>query len=212
MGNTTFPKPDNPRRRDFESMAPLLAEPAPRVGVLAEERARIEADMEVLRETEANLKAYEKRLRKMQEGIDATIRQRRAETAAPAPVRTKDATAVPFGGVSDPLRLEWDKLSRARELLELEQAHLRGDRIALRDETAVVRRRAQAAAEREARVAEREEAMLAGQAPVGTATAAPESAESAPMLAKIAKAPLAANGALLGRPGGGVSGLDGAGL
>ena len=212
MGNTTVPKPDNPRRRDFESMAPLLAEPAPRVGVLAEERARIEADMEVLRETEANLKAYEKRLRKMQEEIDATMRRRRAEAAAPAPVRAPEATAVPSAESSDALRTQWDKLSRARELLELEQAHLRGDRIALRDETAVVRRRAQAAAEREARVAEREGALLAGRPPGGPETAARESAESVPMLAKIAMAPLAATGAQPGRPAEGVSGFDGAGL
>jgi len=201
MGNTTFPKPDSRRRRGFDSMSPLLAEPATRGGALAEERARLDADMQVLRETEANLKAYEKRLRTMQAEIDATIRQRRVETAAPAPVRTKNATAAPFGGSSDALRTEWDKLIRARELLELEQAHLRGDRIALRDETAVVRRRAQSMVEREARMADREETLLAGQPPERIETVAPESVESAPMLAKIAKAPLAMTRALMGLSG-----------
>ena len=50
----------------------------------------------------------------------------------------------------------WEKLHRARELLEAEQAHLRDDRIAQREFEAQLKRREEAVAEREARVAERE--------------------------------------------------------
>ena len=142
------------RRRD-DTKPPLLATPRPNANALADERARLDADLAELRETEANLRAYEARLRAMQAELDAARRATRAPRATAVPLRTKTATAAPFKGGSGELQAEWDKLIRAREILEHEQAHLRGDRLALRDEAAVVRRRAAALDEREAQLAAR---------------------------------------------------------
>jgi hypothetical protein len=146
------------RRRPRESHTPpaFLAAPAPNQNALAEERQRLDADIAELRESEANLRTYEKRLRALQAELDGMSRSQRATAA---PTRVKGATRASFSSDADKLETEWDKLIRARELLELEQAHVRGDRLALSDETAVVRRRAQAIAEREARVMEREQAL-----------------------------------------------------
>jgi len=73
-------------------------------------------------------------------------------------------SAVPFGSAapfegdsSNPygyaaLQAAWDKLYRARALLEAEQAHLRDDRIALQGELDQLEVRRQALVAREARV------------------------------------------------------------
>jgi len=159
---------------------------------LAEERAQLDADLAELRETEANLRVLEKRLRAMQAEIDAAKNKRLPTQPPRAAAREKTATRPPFSGDSSTLQAEWDKLIRARELVESEQAHLRGDRIALRDETAVVRRRAQAVAEREAKVAERERQLSAadpvsgGDAPAG---ATDNAAETPTIFTKLIKGP-----------------------
>lgn len=176
------------RRGRGATRAPLLA--APVVGKLsfAEERARLDADLAHLRETEANLRVLEKRLRAMQAEIDAAKVKRQATQPPKVPVRVKTATRAPFTGDAGALQAEWDKLIRARELLESEQAHLRGDRIALRDETAVVRRRAQAVSEREAKVAEREQKLVARESAGGAeahATASVEPDPAVPIFAKL---------------------------
>ncbi len=189
------------RRPRPSSTAPaFLATPAPTQNALAEERRRLDEDIAELRQTEANLRAYEKRLRALQAEIEAAGRQR---STTHAPVRAKSRTKAPFAGNADELREEWEKLIRARELLELEQAHVRGDRLALSDETAVVRRRAQAVAEREARVAEREQilqSLEAGQLPEPAAPESGDEAGKAPhLLAKMTMAPLAMGRSLLRR-------------
>ncbi len=192
------------RRGRGATRAPLLA--APVVGKLsfAEERAQLDADLAELRETEANLRVFEKRLRAMQAEIDAAKLKRQSTQPPKVSVRTKTATRAPFSGDSGALQAEWDKLIRARELLESEQAHLRGDRIALRDETAVVRRRAQAVAEREAKVAEREQQLAAMEAGGGAEAHPAESSEpdvAVPIFAKLSKAPAAMSRSLLRRTG-----------
>lgn len=180
------------RRSQGATWAPLLAAPVIGPRSLAEERAQLDADLAGLRETEANLRVLEKRLRVMQAEIDGAKSERLPTQPPLAATREKTATRPPLPGDSSALQGEWDKFIRARELLETEQAHLRGDRIALRDETAVVRRRAQAVAEREAKVAEREqqpsaaESVSGGDAPAETTEKAEE---TTPIFANLIKAP-----------------------
>lgn len=188
--------------RESDTPPAFLAAPAPNQNALAEERQRLDADIAELRESEANLRAYEKRLRALQADLDGMSRSQRA---TPATTRAKGSTRAPFSGDTDALKAEWDKLIRARELLELEQAHVRGDRLALSDETAVVRRRAQAVAEREARVAERDQALQpieASQAAEALSAAKEHDANSKKkphMLAKMTMAPFAMTRSLLSR-------------
>jgi hypothetical protein len=200
MADTNPPQPSN-RRSRLATRAPMMAEPPRNDRALTEERQRLDADIAELRESEANLRAYEKRLRALQAELDGMSRSQRV---TPAPVRTKGSTRSPFSGDAEKLKVEWDKLIRARELLELEQAHVRGDRLALSDETAVVRRRAQAVAERETRVTEREQALQASEAT--QAASAPPLAdheslsEKTPLLlAKMTMAPFAMTRSLLSR-------------
>ncbi|MBC7368926.1 MAG: hypothetical protein H7343_19300 [Undibacterium sp.] len=196
--------PTNPpirRRSRPSSPAPaFLATPAPNQNALTEERRRLDEDIAELRQTEANLQAYEKRLRALQTDIEAAGRQR---SATRAPVRLKSKTKPPFAGDADELKEEWNKLIRARELLEIEQAHVRGDRLALSDETAVVRRRAQAVAEREAQMAEREQMMqmaeVGAQAAPPPTEVGPDSSKTPHLLAKMTMAPFAMTRSLLRR-------------
>jgi hypothetical protein len=124
---------------------------------LTEERRRLHEDQEALREREMNLRDYEARLRALQAEIEAT-------RGAP-PVTALRPTAVPFKRPSSQapfldeqgLQVAWEKLHRARELFEADQAHLRDDRIVLNDQHAELKRREEAVALREARVTEREQ-------------------------------------------------------
>jgi len=139
-----------------------------------EERRRMDADIEALRLREANLRDYEARLRAWQEQIEAS----------PAPGAPAPAGRGP--GESDPvLKSAWDKLIRARELLEAEQAHLRDDRLNLKEAMAVLKRREEALALRDARVTQREEELHAAL----EATMAEHGKSSA--LARFTQAPFA---------------------
>src|ERR1043166_8688513 len=96
---------------------------------LAEERRRLQEDHDALREREANLREYEARLRAWQAEIDAgragsTNVGASAPAAAPvAPTVQRQSSRTPFN--EDPaLQAAWEKLHRARELLEAEQPHL----------------------------------------------------------------------------------------
>lgn len=169
---------------------------------LAEERRRLQEDQEALREREENLREYEARLRSLQAEIEAgrTVAVP-ASTSTPrvtAATRTAGSgtTAVPFHRPSSrapftddtALQAAWEKLHRARELLEAEQTHLRDDRIAMRDMEAALKTREQAIAEREARLAEREALVLAAMSEKEIAAAANVAAtESA--VTKITTAP-----------------------
>ena len=96
MVDSTPSSPDSRRRPRLESVAPLLAEPSTKARPLAEERAQLDADIAALRESEANLRAYEKRLRALQAEIDAARRPRRG-TVAPITPKPAPAATVPAG-------------------------------------------------------------------------------------------------------------------
>lgn len=153
---------------------------------LAEERRRLQEDQDALRERENNLREYEARLRAWQAEIDAgraaTIPPRPAGGPVPAatPTTLVRSSRAPFA--DDPaLQAAWEKLHRARELLEAEQNHLRDDRIMLREQETTLKKREQALAEREAKVAERE-------ALVAAATPAPKKDDESAM-SRITRAP-----------------------
>jgi len=130
---------------------------------LTEERRRLQEDHDALREREANLKAYEARLRALQ-----------AEIEAGGPGRSSPADFAPLSrgpfksssdqaaGAEDPgLAAAWAKLHRTRELLEVEQAHMRDERVTMHEQSKQLKQREEAVAAREARVSEREELIAA---------------------------------------------------
>ncbi len=125
---------------------------------LTEERRRLQEDHDALRLREENLRHYEARLRALQDEIEAGrgAMEPTARTAAPF---LRPASNAPFDSDSA-LQAAWGKLHRARELLESEQTHLRGERIATQEKENEVKRREKNVAERELRVAERERALL----------------------------------------------------
>lgn len=138
---------------------------------LAEERLRLQEDQEALREREDNLREYEARLRTLQAEIEAG---RNAGPSAggylpptarsTAPFFQRPSSRAPFA--DDPaLQSAWEKLHRAREILEAEQRNLRDDRIAMRELERQVKEREQAVGEREARLAEREALLVTATAP-----------------------------------------------
>ena len=146
----TFPPP---------SPALKLARPSTEkwAATLAEERRRLHEDQEALREREANLREYESRLRALQAEIEAGRAPSSASLPPPASIASSSPrnTTIPFQ--DDPaLQAAWEKLHRAREILEAEQNHLRDDRIAMRELQSTLKVREETVAEREARVAERE--------------------------------------------------------
>lgn len=121
-----------------------------------EERRRIDEDIEALRQREANLREYEAHLRTWQEQIEKGQSQNTPPQYIAQGAVARTPTGAPFEG--DPaLHAAWDKLIRARELLEAEQAHLRDDRLNLKELTLSLKRREDALALREARVVQREE-------------------------------------------------------
>jgi predicted nucleic acid-binding Zn-ribbon protein len=172
----TFPPPEP----DLKLARPSAEKWA---ATLAEERMRFHEDQEALREREENLRDYEARLRLLQAEIEAG----RAPTATPmaAPTRStppffqRSSSRDPFG--EDPgLASAWEKLHRARELLEAEQKNLRDERITLRELELMVKQRAEEVAEREARLAERE-------ALVTAATPAPQIQRAEPSVSAVTR-------------------------
>jgi len=132
---------------------------------LTEERRRLHEDQEALRVREANLREYESRLRALQAEIEA------GGSAVNAPARgsvapfVRPSSKAPFESDAA-LQTAWEKLHRARELLEAEQNHMRDERIVLMDQQNDLQRRTEAVTAREARVAEREQLLMAAAAPV----------------------------------------------
>jgi hypothetical protein len=86
----------------------------------------------------------------------------------------RNSSRAPFGEDSN-LAAAWEKLHRAREILEAEQRNLRDDRISIRELEVMVKHRAEEVAEREARLAEREALVTAA-----TALVEPVREEQAP--------------------------------
>lgn len=161
---------------------------------LAEERLRLQEDQDVLREREDNLREYESRLRMLQAEIEtgrgntpshfAAASNSSANSRSNPPMFSRQSSRSPFTDETA-LASAWEKLHRAREILEAEQKNLRDDRISIRELEVMVKQRAEELAEREARVAERE-ALLAAATPVPEPAQeeAPESAVS-----RITRAP-----------------------
>lgn len=122
---------------------------------LAEERRRLHEDQEALRVREVNLREYEARLRLLQAEIEANGSHSGVARRATATPFIRPSTRAPFEG-DVALQAAWEKLHRARELLEAEQNHLRDDRITMREQANALKHRESTVSEREARVAERE--------------------------------------------------------
>src|SRR5258708_1836759 len=130
----------NPTPPNSVSTPPLkLARPPAEkwAATLGEERRRLQEDHDALRGRESNLREYEARLRAWQAEIDAgRLATAGTRPTAPVPVQVQAPAAPMFLRSSghpfteDPALLTaWEKLHRAREILEAEQTHLRDDRI-----------------------------------------------------------------------------------
>jgi hypothetical protein len=132
------------------------AELAANAAALEAERRRLEEDADALRQREANLREYEAHLRALQSEMDAK-RGGQPQSGTPFPTRS----LPPFAHDDASLEAAWQKLHRARELSEAEQAHLRDDRLAMHAFEVELKQREAAVAAREARVAQQEELLAA---------------------------------------------------
>ena len=129
----------------------------------AAERHTLEQDHEALRDREANLRDYEARLRVWQAQIESGLQQPPAAQYI-APISLGRIPSVsPFEGDAA-LQAGWEKLHRARELLEAEQAHVRDDRLNLKETAALLQRHEAALMARETGLAQREELLAAANA------------------------------------------------
>ncbi len=181
----------------FPAPSPELKLPRPSAdkwaATLAEERRRLMEDQEALRDRETNLKEYEARLRNWQAQLDAGRHGAIPATqglraSLPGLSYTPVAAPNPVGDDSA-LQAAWEKLHRAREILEAEQTHLRDDRIAIREMEAAVKRREEAVAIREAQLDEREKLIMAA-TPVPSAEPEPAPVEeSSSAVSRLTRAP-----------------------
>ena len=155
----------------FPPPAPVLKLARPSAekwaATLAEERRRLQEDHDALRDREANLRDYEARLRDLQAEIEASRPGMMPPSASSAtrPVgfpTPRPSSRTPF--TEDPAwHQAWEKLHRARELMEVEQAHLRDERIVFHDQNEEMKRREFLVAGREVQVAEREALVAAAE-------------------------------------------------
>ena len=126
----------------------------------AAERHNLDQDHEALRDREANLRDYEARLRAWQAQIESGLAQPPvAQYIAPVSLGRVPSVS-PFDGDAA-LQAGWEKLHRARELLEAEQAHVREDRLNLKETAALLKRHEAALMARETSLAQREEMLSA---------------------------------------------------
>lgn len=151
----------------------------------AVERHNLDLDIEALRDREANLRDYEARLRTWQAQIENGLQQPPvAQYVAPVALG-RIPSVPPFEGDAT-LQAGWEKLHRARELLEAEQAHGRDDRLNLKETAALLQRHEAALTAREASLAQREELLAAA-----TATHLAESVKPQSAMARLTNAPFA---------------------
>jgi hypothetical protein len=144
-------------RRAASPLVPIdLADLAANAAALELERRRLEEDSDALRLREANLREYEARLRALQSEMD-TARGGQSRSAPPFPGRS----TAPFAHSDAGLEAAWQKLHRAREFTEAEQAHLRDDRLAMHAYETELKQREAAVSAREAQVAAQEEVLAA---------------------------------------------------
>ncbi|MEY4938505.1 MAG: hypothetical protein RIQ93_240 [Verrucomicrobiota bacterium] len=174
---TTFPRPAPELKLPRASLTKATF-------FVAEQRHRLEEDQEAFREHEVNLREYETRLRLWQQELEAVRATSGAVTPGqplgsivPAPRSAAGEKAFDEGA----LQAAWRKVHRARELLDVERAHLCDDRLVLRAQEAALKQREEALIEREARVVAREEEAAAADAQAKEqAIAAAARAESRP--------------------------------
>ncbi|HEY0966131.1 MAG TPA: response regulator [Opitutaceae bacterium] len=112
---------------------------------IAQERRRWHEDLDLLAAQEDNLRAYEERLRRVQAKLesDRVLWHQTKDVSARSPLA--DDTEV---------RLLWEKLQRATELLEADRAVFRDERMALREFETSLKRREEALRQLEAKQAE----------------------------------------------------------
>lgn len=123
------------------SICPALSPQAEEIARLEKLQRQIASDMEALRAQEANLRAYENRLREAR--------------PQPGPVA---AGAAPS---SDELNAAWEKFQRSQALLEAERRALTDERMAYREQAAAVKAREAELKRRESWLAQREAALAA---------------------------------------------------
>ncbi len=166
-----------------KSTAPAADELSKREAELLEERRRLTEESAALAERETNLREYEARLRVLQSELDLKGAARPGTTA---PFR-RTTSQAPF---EDPAALQaaWEKLHRARELLEAEVAHMRDDRLKLGEESAALKQREIAVSAREARAADREQKIAAYTA-TQTVVIPPEQPPEESAVTRLTKAP-----------------------
>ncbi|MDO8544167.1 MAG: hypothetical protein Q7S40_27310 [Opitutaceae bacterium] len=153
MNTPTMSPTEEPVSLDSETQKLLAA--------LERDRRRVQDDQDAIRTQEQNLREYEARLRALQEEIDR-LRPRQSAGGSASGLGGHGMS----GSSSDPvLPAGWEKLHRARELLEAEQAHLRDDRMAVHDREAAVKSREEVVTLREKQLAEREAVLAAGAKP-----------------------------------------------
>lgn len=181
----------------FPAPAPELKLPRPSTdkwaATLAEERRRLQEDQDALRERETNLREYEERLRQWQAQLDAgrigsIAGAQGLRSMAPGLSFTPAPSAPKVVSDDAALQSGWEKLHRAREIMEAEQNHLRDDRIVLREMEAAVKRREEAVTAREAAVAEREKLILAAM-PVAAESSTAAITEDESKVVRFTRAP-----------------------
>lgn len=127
------------------------------------ERRNLDQDHEALRDREANLRDYETRLRQWQAQLESTLAQPPVAQYVPPVTLGRIPSISPFEGDAA-LQAGWEKLHRARELLEAEQAHVRDDRLNLKETAALLKRHEMALTARETSLAQREATLAAAMA------------------------------------------------
>ena len=191
-GNSS-PELSLPRRE----VAPVVSEPtdpAEQLSLLAAERRRLEEDAQALQEREENLRQYEARLRTMQSEMDSRTGNA-GRSGAPFPARS---STNPFPNDAQ-LDAAWQKLHRARELCEAEQAHLRDDRIAMHAFDLELKQREEMLAAREARVAEQERLLATASPAPATEAATSGDEESTSVFKRFTRAPFQLAESVLGK-------------
>lgn len=129
----------------------------------AAERHNLDQDREEMRDREANLRDYEARLRAWQTQIENGLQQPPTPHYIAPIALSRVPSMSPFEGDAA-LQAGWEKLIRARELLEAEQAHVRDDRLNLKETAALLKRHEAALIAREDNLAQREALLAAATA------------------------------------------------
>lgn len=167
---------------------------------MAAEQRQLLEDREALREREQNLHEYEARLRDLQ----AEIERNRSKPAQLDATKSRVTPSIFHrepdevqSAESPDLQAAWEKLHRARELLDAEQAHAREDRLALREWEMALQRREAALAAREEALAQREAAAAATNA--SPSVAFPSEAAPPSALATLSRAPFDLARRMLGK-------------